>query len=187
MNKFNRARKLFVSKDFSSESSADSVIYIGSDEGASDGWHSDWSTDTEEIIKRVETQVKACPIRIAGRRMTTATDEPGTSSSSSEVQLTPKLDKAYFDEKLCYAPPRGNVKGRIELCKTILPVAESPMSPPAHERGPSQDTSYCKPTVVDFMRLTTYKAHYPMWILALKGAPVAWCVGNQLTRLKLRR
>ena len=33
------------------------------------------------------------------------------------------------------------MKRRIELCKTILPVAESPMSLPAHERGPSQDTS----------------------------------------------
>ena len=38
------------------------------------------------------------------------------------------------------SPPRGNVKRRIELCKTILPVAESPMSPPALERGHSQDT-----------------------------------------------
>ena len=92
------------------------------------------------MIERVDTQVKACPKPIAGRRMTTATDEPGTSTSSSEMQITPKLDKAYFDEKLCYAPPRGNVKRRIELSKTILPVAESPMSPPSHERGPSQDT-----------------------------------------------
>ena len=72
--------------------------------------------------------------------MTTATDEPGTSTSSSEMQITTKLDKAYSDENLCYAPPRGSVKRRIELCKTILPVAESPMSPPAHERAPSQDT-----------------------------------------------
>ena len=126
--------------DFSSESSTDSVIYINSDEEASDEWDSDWSTDTEEMIKRVETQVKTNPIPIAGRRMTTASDEPGTSTSSSEMQITPKLDKTYFDEKLCYAPPRGNVKKRIELCKTILPVADSPMSPPAHERGPSQDT-----------------------------------------------
>ena len=141
MDKVNRARKLFGSMDFSSESSADSVIYISSDEEASDEWDSDWSTDTEKIIKRVETQVKTNPIPIAGRRMTTASDEPGTSTSSSEMQITPKLDKTYFDEKLCYAPPRGNVKKSIELCKTILPVVESPMWPPAHKRGPSQDTS----------------------------------------------
>ena len=126
--------------DFSSESSAVSVVYISSDEETSGEWDSDWSTDTEEMMKRVETQVKACPIPIAGRWMTTATEKPGTSTSSSEMQITPKLDKAYFDEKLCYAPPRGNAKTRIELCKTILPVADSPMSPPAHERGPSQDT-----------------------------------------------
>ena len=116
------------------------MIYISSDEEASEGWDSDWSTDTEEMIKRVETQLKACSIPIAGRRMKTATDEPGTSTSSSEMQITPKLDKDYFNEKLCYAPPSGNVKRRIELCKTILPVAESPMSPPVHKRGPSQDT-----------------------------------------------
>ena len=139
MDKFNRARKLFGSMDFSSESSADSVIYISSDEEASDEWDSDWSTDTEEMIKRVKTQVKTNPIP-AGRRLTTASDERGSGTSSSEMPITPKLDKTYFDEKLCYAPPRGNVKKRIELCKTILPVADSPMSPPAHERGPSQDT-----------------------------------------------
>ena len=72
--------------------------------------------------------------------MTTASDEPGTSIMSSEMQTTPKLDRAYFDEKLRYAPPRGNTKRKMELCKTILPVVESPMSPPAHERGPSRDT-----------------------------------------------
>ena len=140
MDKFNRARKLFGSMDFSSESSGDSVIYISSDEEASDEWDSDWSTDTEDMTKRVETQVKTNPTPIAGRRMTTASDEPGTSTTSPEVQITPKLDKTYFDEKLWYAPRRCIVKKRIELCKTILPVADSPMSPPAHERGPSLDT-----------------------------------------------
>ena len=47
MNKFNRARKRFGSKDFSSESSANSVIYISSDEEASDGWDSDGGNDKE--------------------------------------------------------------------------------------------------------------------------------------------
>ena len=130
MNKFNRARKLFGSIDFSSDSSNESVIYISSEDEASDGWNSDWSTDPEEMIRRVETQVKA-----------TASDEPGTSTMPSELQITPKLDRAYFDENLCYAPPKGNTKRRIELCKTILPVRESPVSPSPHERGPSQDTS----------------------------------------------
>ena len=52
--------------DFSSESSADSVINISSDDEASDGWDSDWSTDTEEMIWREETQVVACPIPATG-------------------------------------------------------------------------------------------------------------------------
>ena len=145
MERFNKARKLFGSSEFSSDSSRDSVIYISSDEETSDGWDSDWSTDTEEMVRRIETQVQAEPIPIAGRRMTTASDEPGPSSVPSDAQTTPKLDKTYFDEKLCYAPSRGNTKRRIELCKTILPVLESPLSPPAHERGPSMDTPVIQP------------------------------------------
>ena len=145
MERFNKARKLFGSLEFSSDSSRDSVIYISSDEETSDGWDSDWSTDTEEMVRRIETQVQAEPISIAGRRMTTASDEPGPSSVPSDAQTTPKLDKTYFDEKLCYAPSRGKTKRRIELCKTILPVLESPLSPPAHERGPSMDTPVIQP------------------------------------------
>ena len=145
MERFNKARKLFGSLEFSSDSSRDSVIYISSDEETSDGWDSDWSTDTEEMVRRIETQVQAEPIPIAGRRMTTASDEPGPSSVPSDAQTTPKLDKTYFDEKLCYAPSRCKTKRRIELCKTILPVLESPLSPPAHERGPSMDTPVIQP------------------------------------------
>ena len=132
MEKFNKTRKLFGSLDFSSDSSNNSVIYFSSDDETSEGWDSDWSTDTEELVRRVETQVQAKPILIAGRRMTTASDELGPSSVPTDAQTTPKLDKTYFDEKLCYAPSRGNAKRRIELCKTILPVLESPLSPPAH-------------------------------------------------------
>ena len=145
MEKFNKTRKLFGSLDFSSDSSNNSVIYISSDDETSEGWDSDWSTDTEELVRRVETQVQAKQILIAGRRMTTASDEPGPSSVPTDAQTTPKLDKTYFDEKLCYAPSRGNAKRRIELCKTILPVLESPLSPPAHERGPSMDMPLLQP------------------------------------------
>ena len=105
MNKFNKARKLFGFLDFSSDSSNDSVIYISSDDDTSDGWNSDWSSDTEEMVRGVEAQVQARPIPIVGRRMTTASDEPGTSTMFSGLQTTPKLDRAYFDEKICYAPP----------------------------------------------------------------------------------
>ena len=187
MNKFNRARKLFGSKDLSSESSADSVIYISSDEEASDGWDSDWSTDTEEMIKRVETQVKACSIPIAGRKMTTATDEPGTSNSSSEMQITPKLDKAYFDEKLCYAPPRGNVKRRIELCKTFLPVAESAMSPPAHERGPSQDTPLLQAESSGFLASYHIQGSLPYANISTQRCTSCMVCGKSVAEIKAQK
>ena len=64
MERFNKARKLFGSLEFSSDSSRDSVIYISSDEETSDGWDSDWSTDTEDMVRRIETQVQAEPIPI---------------------------------------------------------------------------------------------------------------------------
>ena len=53
---------------------------------------------------------------------------------------TPKLGFKYFDKEKCLAPSK-NQKSRIELCSTVLPVLESPMSPPEHEKGPSLDTS----------------------------------------------
>ena len=51
---------------------------------------------------------------------------------------------------MCYAPPKAIGKSRIELCKTLLPVLESPMSPPEHERGPSLDTPLVQPAVSRF-------------------------------------
>ena len=36
------------------------------------------------------------------------------------------------------------------MCKTILPVVESPMSPPPHERGPSLDTPLSQPKISGF-------------------------------------
>ena len=55
--------------------------------------------------------------------------------SIENVKMGPK----YFDKKLCYALPRKIEKTKIELCKTLLPVPESHMSPAAHDRGPTQD------------------------------------------------
>ena len=69
----------------------------------------------------------------------------GTHGSWSK-QLTaaqghyPQKDQRYFDRERCYAPPKRVEKTRIELCKTLLPVPESPMSPPEYEKGPSNDT-----------------------------------------------
>ena len=187
MNKFNRARILFGSIDFSSDSSNESVIYISSEDEASDGWNSDWSTDTEEMIRRVETEVKARPIPISGRRMTTASDEPGTSAMPSELQITPKLDRAYFDENLCYAPPKGNTKRRIELCKTILPVRESPCRPLPMKGDLLRTHPYCKLELVVFTPPTTYRTLCLIRTSAPKDAQAAWYAEDLWTRTKPRK
>ena len=61
--------------------------------------------------------------------------EAGPSSSQTQTDVTPKLDHKYFDEEMGHAPPKKTGKSRIELCKTLLPVPESPMSPPGHEES----------------------------------------------------
>ena len=69
----------------------------------------------------------------------------GPSSALPGMSITFKLDHKHVDEKLQreefgYAPPRENAKRRIERRKTLHAVAESPMSPAPHERGPSLET-----------------------------------------------
>ena len=71
-------------------------------------------------------------------------------NSQTQTDVTPKLDHKYFDKEMCYAPPKKTGKSRIELCKTLLPVPESPMSPPDHERGPSLDTPLMQPVFGGF-------------------------------------
>ena len=59
MQKFNLSRKLFDFEEQSSEGSADSVVYISSDEEedeVSDSLESNWSTETEALIKRIEKE-----------------------------------------------------------------------------------------------------------------------------------
>ena len=146
MENFNLAKKLFDFEEQRSEDSGDSVIYISSDEeeGTSDSWDSDWSTDTESMISRIETEVRSSPILIAVRVMTTEglDDEmkAGPWGSQSVPLSTPKLGFKDFDKHLCNAPSRKMKKARLELCNTILPVSESHMSPADHERGLSLDT-----------------------------------------------
>ena len=83
-------------------------------------------------------------------------DEPedearaGPSTSQVEEGVTPKLGHKYFDTEMCFAPPRKFEKKRIELCNTIMPVLESPMSPPEHKRGPSMDTPLVQPISSNF-------------------------------------
>ena len=123
----------------SSDASEDSVIYISSgDEHPSGDRESDYSTDTKELVARIEKEVASSPIMIGGRVMTTGSmEEEIVAGPQSSPPVTANFNRAYFDEKLCYAPPKGNLKRRIELCKLILPVLKSPLLPPEHERGPA--------------------------------------------------
>ena len=130
MQKFNLSRKLFEVEERSSEDSDNSVIYISIDEeeDALDSWNSDWSTDTEAIISRIERELKSRPIAIGDRAMTTEGHddemEAGPSNPLPTPPSTPKLGFQYFDKKLCYAPPSKLEKAKIELCNTILPVLD---------------------------------------------------------------
>ena len=103
----------------------------------------------EGMIASVERQISS-PMLIAGRIMTTADDEPSTSYATPRktnrpaILQTPKLDRKYFDEERCYAPSKRDSRIRnrhpIELCSTLQPIADSPLSPPPHERGPYHHT-----------------------------------------------
>ena len=155
MNKYNLARKLFGLEESESDDSGRSVIYIWSSEEESSDWETDCSTDTEQLVARIEREVTSSPMLIGGRIMTmeeSSEDEPeaGPSSSQMQTDVTPKFDHKYFDEEMCYAPPKKASKSRIELCKTLMPVPESPMSQPDHERGPSMDTPLMQPVMGGF-------------------------------------
>ena len=76
------------------------------------------------------------------RRMTTASDETDPSTSQPHEDSTHKFDKKYFDEKMCYEPSKGPSKCAMEPCKSLIPVQDSPMSPPPHERGPTMKTPW---------------------------------------------
>ena len=55
MSKFSLARKLFDMDESESSDSGDSVIYISSSENDyADDWETDCSTDTEQLIARIE-------------------------------------------------------------------------------------------------------------------------------------
>ena len=146
MQRYNLTKKLFDFEEEDSESSANSVIYISSDSEneASSDWDSDWSTDTEAIIDRIEREVKAVPIPIAGRGMTIGSSDDEMAAGPSNIQpvppFTPKLGLEYFNREMCLAPSKRQKKTRVELCTTVLPVLDSPLSPPDHKRGPSIDT-----------------------------------------------
>ena len=156
MQRFNLSKKLFNFEEQSSEESTDSVIYISSDseDEALSSWDSDWSTDTKAIIDRIEREVKAAPIPITGRAMTTEDwdDEMGAgpSRAQSVPPSTPKLGFEYFNKNMCSTPSKKQRKSMVELCTTVLPVLESPLSPPDHGRGPGMDTLFVQSTTRGF-------------------------------------
>ena len=41
---------------------------------------------------------------------------------------------------MCYAHSKGPSKCAMELCRTLIPVQDSPISLPPHERGPTMKT-----------------------------------------------
>ena len=139
MSKFNLSRKLFDFEEHDLDNSDKSVIYISSSEDESSDWATDCSTDTEQLIARIEREVTSSPMLIGGRVMTM--DEPedearaGPSTSQMEEGVTPKLGLKYFDREMCYAPPR---------------ILESPVYPPELEKGPSVDTPLLQPTSSNF-------------------------------------
>ena len=75
----------------------------------------------------------------SGRAMTTSCEGDdfvaGPSSARGNEAATSKFDMECFDINLCYAPAKENPK--IELCKTLLLIADTHMSTPLYERGPS--------------------------------------------------
>ena len=65
MSKFNLSRKLFGLEESDSDDSERSVIYISSDEDESADWETDCSTDTEQLVARIEREVTSSPMLIA--------------------------------------------------------------------------------------------------------------------------
>ena len=116
-------------------------------------------------------------------------DEARAGPSTSQVKegATPKLGLTYFDREMCYAPPRKFEKKRIELCNTIMPVLESPMSPTEHERGPSVDTPLSIRPRVTFMRPTMCKIQYPIKMSVRYAIQDAWFAAAQWTQSRTKR
>ena len=192
MSKYSLARKPFGLEESDSDDSERSVIYISSSEDKSSEWETDCSTDTEQLVARIEREVTSSPMLIGGRIMTVdepTEDEPeaGPSSSQTQTDVTPRLDHKYFDNEMCYAPPKKTGKSRIELCKTLLPVPESPMSPPDHERGLSMDTPLCSLSCEVFTPLTMCKTQGLTRMSVRNYILDAWFVEDLRRRSKGRK
>ena len=113
LSKFNLSRKLFDFEEYESDDSSKSVIYISSSEEESSDWETDCSTDTEQLIARIEREVTSSPVLIGGRMMTMDKPEDearaGPSTPYVEERTTPKLGIKYFTGK-CVMPRQGKSK-----------------------------------------------------------------------------
>ena len=191
MSKFNLSRILFDFEEYDSDNSDKSVIYISSSEDESSDWETDCSTDTEQLIARIEKEVTSSTMLIGGRIMTM--DEPedearaGPSTSQMEEGMTPKLGLKYFDREMCYAPPRKFEKKRIDLCNTIMPVLESPMSPHSTKGVQVWTPPFSSQLRATFMRHTMYRIQYPTRMSARYVIPDAWFATGRWTRSKTKR
>ena len=191
MSKYNLARKVFDFEEYDSDNSSKSVIYISSSEDESSDWETDCSTDTEQLIARIKKEVTSSPMLIGGRIMTM--DEPedearaGPSTSQKEEGVTPKLGLKNFDREMCYAPPRKFEKKHINLCNTIMPVLESPMSPQSTKGDQVWTPPFSSQLRATFMRHTMYRIQYPTRMSARYVIPDAWFVAGRWTRSKTKR
>ena len=84
------------------------MLYISSSEDEhSNGWESDCSTDTEELVARIEREDYVSPMLIGGRIMTVEDEQdemipgPKTSGPHEDVAHAGKLGHKYFDQKMC--------------------------------------------------------------------------------------
>ena len=143
------------------------------------------------LINRIEKEVKSNPILIGGRIMTTKDLddelEAGQSGSQPVPPTTPKFSLQYFDEKMCYAPSRKIEKTKTELCKTLLPVLESPMSPLSTKRDLHWISPWYNLWTMNFMRPTVFRAYSHMRISAVRNASAVCCAENLLMKSSNRR
>ena len=111
MSKYNLARKLF-DLDYDSDESNESVIYISSSESEASDWETDCSTDTEQLVARIEREVVSSPMLIGGRIMTVdlpeeeEDTEAGPSSRQMQADVTPSWTTNTSIKKCVMLPQR---------------------------------------------------------------------------------
>ena len=127
MQRFNLSKKLFDFEEQGSEGSADSVIYISSDseDEVSSDWDSDWSTDTEVLINRIEREVKSSPILMAGRVMTTEGLDEEMEAGPSNAQMVPLLPPNWASNTLTRKSALHPPRSRRQESSCVVPCCRS--------------------------------------------------------------